>query len=393
MRIVRLHNFYQQAGGEDAVVASETKLLERHGHQVLSYHVHNDAISGMGKLTVAGKTIWNRQSYRDLRAFFAEHRPDIAHFDNTFPLISPAGYYAARDAGVPVVQTLHNYRLMCPVATFFRDGHVCEDCLGRDLPWPGVLHACYRNDRKTTAVAAAMLATHKLLRTYQDKVDLYIALTEFARRKYIEGGLPSARIVIKPNFVDEDPGAGSGDGGFALFVGRLTENKGVRVMLRAWQQVGGALPLKIAGTGPLQAEVEAASGSHGIEYLGRQPLERVMELMGQAVCLVFPSIWYEGMPRTIVESYAKGTPVIASRLGSMTELIEPGRTGFTFEAGNADELAAQLRRLAGDRTLAQSMRERARAIFLERYTAEENYRQLMAIYKRAMATQSAAARP
>src|SRR5262245_40071540 len=171
MRILLVHNFYQQAGGEDQVFADETKLLRDHGDAVEQFTVHNDAVQQMGRLALARRTVWNKDSYRALRDAVRAHHAEIVHFHNTFPLISPAGYKAAHDEGAAVVQTLHNYRLMCPTATFYRDGGVCEDCLGRSIPWPGIAHACYRDSRSASAVVAAMLTVHRARGTWQHAVD------------------------------------------------------------------------------------------------------------------------------------------------------------------------------------------------------------------------------
>ncbi len=196
MKIALVHNYYQQPGGEDEVFADEGALLEARGHQVVRYTAHNDRIAGMRAPVLAQVTVWNRAVYRELRAFIRKERPAVMHFQNTFPLISPASYYAARAEGVPVVQTLHNYRLLCPNALFFRDGHVCEDCLGKSIPWPGVAHACYRGSRTASGVVASMLSIHRALRTWTEMIDVYVVLSEFARQKFIEGGLPSEKIVV-----------------------------------------------------------------------------------------------------------------------------------------------------------------------------------------------------
>ncbi len=387
MRILVAHNYYQLRGGEAEIFETEANLLESHGHHVLRYTVHNDAINQMGALTAARAALWNQQVYEELRALLRDEQPDVVHFHNTFPLISPAAYYAARAAHVPVVQTINNYRLLCPKAFFFRNGRVCEDCLGRAVALPGIVHACYRDSRAASAAVAAMTAFHRARRTWADLIDVYVlALTEFAREKFIEGGLPAEKLVIKPNFVYPDPGPGTGDGGYALFVGRLSQEKGIRTMLAAWQQLDEPVPLKIVGDGPLAATVEAFAERHpAVSWLGRQPQEAVYELMGQATCLVFPSVWYEGLPRTIVESFARGTPVVASNLGAMSSLIEHGRTGLHFEPGNPQELAAAMQWIASHASSTRQMRREARATFEARYTAERNYRQLMDIYDAALA--------
>src|ERR1700681_312252 len=243
--VLSVHNFYRQPGGEDRVCADEAALLEQHGHTVVRYEEHNRRIAGAG-ISAAGSTVWSTRSFRRLRSVLREQACDVVHFHNTFPLISPAAYYAARAANVPVVQTLHNYRLICPAGTLLRDGAVCEECIGR-VPLPALVHGCYRGSRPATAAVAAMLVIHRVGGTWRRMVDAYIAPSEFARKKLIAGGLPAERIVMKPNFVAPHPGAGSGDGGYAFFAGRLSEEKGVRTLFQAWERLGTAIPLVVAG--------------------------------------------------------------------------------------------------------------------------------------------------
>jgi glycosyltransferase involved in cell wall biosynthesis len=387
VNIVLVHNFYQQPGGEDQVFADEASLLESHGHHVERFTVHNTSVESMGRLEIARKTIWNEQSARALAEVVRKSEAQVVHFHNTFPLISPAAYQAVRNEGAAVVQTLHNYRLMCPSATLFRDGHVCEDCVGRAIPWPAISHGCYRNSRSASAAVAVMLTVHRARGTYRDDVDAYIALTEFARSKFVESGLPPDRVFVKPNFVRPDPGpdlataAGAGAGQYAVFVGRLTADKGVSFLLKAWQNIGKQWPLKILCDGPLRPEVEAAASNPNIQYLGRKPLSEIYDIMGAACALVFPSLWYEGLPRTIVEALSKGTPVLASRLGSMPELVTHGVNGLLFEPGNEVDLAAQVAKVVANPT---QMRSGARQSFEEKFTAERNYPAMMAIYDIAL---------
>ena len=385
MKILLAHNYYQQAGGEDQCVAAEVAMLEARGHEVVRYHLHNDSIDGMSRLQLASRTVWSRSAYHELRELIRTHRPRVAHFHNTFPLISPAAYYAARAEGVPVVQTLHNFRLLCPNALFFRNGRVCEDCLGKAIPWPGVVHGCYRGSRTASAGVATLLTTHRALGTWRKAVDVYVALTEFSRRKFLEGGLPVDRVVVKSNFVDPDPGPGEGAGGYGVFVGRLSPEKGVETLLAAWKALGGRLPLKIVGDGPLSPVVrEAAAAGAGVEWLGSKPPPDVYDLIGGAMFLVLPSQCYENFPRVVVEAFAKGTPVIASGLGAMAEVVDHGRTGQHFEPGNAADLAAQVRRLLEDPLECSRMREAARGEYERKYTADSNYHTLLAIYERAL---------
>src|SRR5436190_17345829 len=198
MKVLVAHNYYQQAGGEDQCFAAEVDLLRANGQEVIEYRADNHAIDGMSRLSVAARTIWNRKTYREVRALIRDHRPQVAHFHNTFPLISPAAYYAARAERVGVIQTLHNFRLLCPNALFFRDGRVCEDCLGKSVPWPGVVHKCYRDSRSASAAVTTLLTVHRVLGTWHQAVDTYIALTETSRRKFVEGGLPVDKVVVKP---------------------------------------------------------------------------------------------------------------------------------------------------------------------------------------------------
>jgi glycosyltransferase involved in cell wall biosynthesis len=380
------HNFYQQPGGEDRSFAAEAEALRAGGHELTEYVVHNDSIHAMGRAGVAARTLWNRDAYRELRALIRRTRPEVAHFNNTFPLISPAAYYAARAEGVPVVQSLRNYRLLCANALFFRDGRVCEDCLGKSVPWPAVVHACYRDSRAGSATVSAMLTAHRAARTWTSMVDVYVALTNFARRKLVEGGLPDERMVVKPNFVHPDPGPGDGRGGYVLFVGRLSAEKGLRTLLAAWELMGArnAPPLKIVGDGPMAADVAAACRSlPNVQWLGAQSPTETYRIMGEAAALALTSEWYEPFGRVAVEAFATGTPVIASKMGAMTELIDPGRTGVLFAPGNARDLADAVTQLFADKTTLARMRAEVRKEFLAKFTASQNLRQMLAIYERA----------
>ena len=385
MKILAVHNRYQRPGGEDQVFVDETALLESRNHRVLRYEVHNDQVKQVNRLTLAKDTVWNTSAYRELGALIRRERPDVVHFHNTLPLVSPAGYYAARAEGVPVIQTLHNYRLLCPVALFFRDGGVCEDCMGKAVPWPGVVHRCYRGSLAASGVIATMLTIHRALRTWTEMVDVYVALTEFARNKFIEGGLPARKIVVKPNFVAPDPGRGQGGGGYALFVGRLAAEKGTGTMLAAWDRLGTRIPLKIVGDGPLRDRVvEAAARQSNVEWLGHRPVEEVHALMGKADMLVFPSEWYETFGRVAVEAFAAGTPVIAANIGAVAELVEHGRTGLEFRPGDPEDLVTQVEWAMSHPAELRRMRDEVRAEFEAKYTAERNYRALMEIYEAAL---------
>ena len=379
MRVLIAHNTYQHRGGEDMVVESEIALLRSHGNEVFEYRRDNSEITGMSKPLLAVNTIWSSRTVDEMVRLIAEFRPDVIHAHNTLPLVSPALYWAAERAGVPVVQTLHNFRLMCLSAMFLRDGKVCEDCLGK-LPWRGVARKCYRGSATQSAVLAGMLVLHRGLGTYRNKVARYIALTDFCRRKFIEGGLEAERIVVKPNFVgfpvpENIPRQG------LLFVGRLSVEKGIKTLVQAVQQLPNP-GLRVAGDGP---EAHLLEGVAGITRLGNLTGDAVRHEMSGALALVLPSIWYENFPRTIVEAFACGLPVIASRIGALADLVRDGGTGLLFEPGNPRDLADKMAWALTHPEQMMEMGRKARVQFEAEFSAEVNYRLLMDIYAGVLA--------
>jgi glycosyltransferase involved in cell wall biosynthesis len=379
MRILIAHNAYQHRGGEDTVVESEIALLRSHGHAVETYFRSNDDVSSMPSLALVRQTLWSSRTTHDLADRINDFRPDIIHVHNTLPLISPSLYWAAERARVPVVQTLHNFRLMCLNAMFLREGRVCEDCLGH-LPWRGVARKCYRGSGAASAVLAGMLTLHRGLGTYRNKVARYIALNDFCRRKFIEGGLPAERIAVKPNFVNWVEALplpeGEGERQGLLFVGRLSVEKGVSTLARAAALLPDA-GLRVAGEGP---EAALLDGVAGVTRLGSQPGEVVRREMNSAVALVIPSIWYENFPRTIVEAFACGLPVIASRIGALAGIVRDGETGLLFEPGNPRDLADKMTWALTHPGQMAEMGRKARVQYEAEFSAEVNYRQLMEIY-------------
>lgn len=394
MKILLCHNHYQLPGGEDEVFADEAALLESHGHQVIRFTLHNDDIERMNRISVAMKAIWNRDVYGRVRRLIRRERPDLMHCTNSFPLISPAAASAARIENVPVVQSLHNYRMMCANSLLMRDGRVCDACVAKTVPWNAVIHGCYRGSRIGSAVVASMIGVHRAMKTWQKSVTFFVTPTRFARARFIEAGLPAERIGVKPNFVSRDTGTDDGGGGYALFVGRLSEEKGIETLLDAWQRQPAAPKLVIVGDGPLAERVRrAAALDSRIEWRGRVPSHEVGEVMGRATCVVLPSICYETFGRTIIEAYMKGTPVVASNLGAMAELVRPGETGFLAAPGDAESLAAAVRRFDQMPSADYArLRAAARQEFEEKYTAERNYGMLLAMYSRLVNASSPAQR-
>jgi len=396
LKIISVHNRYLQPGGEDQVFESEARLLTECGHQVTQVQEQTTYPDGLvKKIGVALDCVWSMRWYREFRNLLQKSRPDVVHIHNFFPLISPSIYYACRREGVPVVQTLHNYRLLCSSAEFYRDGKVCEECLHHGLR-RGIRYGCYQGSKLGTSALVLMLAVHRRARTWNNLVDCYVALTEFARDKMIEGGLQADRIRVKPNFVLPDPGSretGSqeGSGGYALFVGRLVQAKGVLSMMKAWEQMPLNIPLKIAGDGPCREQVESAlkrGEMPSVTYLGRLSRPDTLATMKKARFLIFPSEWYEGFPVTIAESFACGVPVICSRLGSMQEIVADGRTGLHFQQGDADDLVRKVQWAWDHPDEIDAMGRRARQEFEKKYTAQRNIEMLEEIYEFAMASRN-----
>ena len=395
-RVLLVHNRYQQGGGEDTVFEEEGALLERHGHRVERLVVDNDAIEterGLrGQLQLAIGTVWSRDAVRLVTDRLVAMRANVMHVHNTLPLLSPAVHVAARRLGIASVQTLHNYRLSCPAATFFRDGAPCEDCRGKTVTWPAVLHSCYRGSATASAAVTAMLAVHRVRRTWTRDVTAFIALTAFAKDRLLSAGLPPGRVVVKPNFLGFDPGPPETDGEGYLYVGRLSPEKGIDTLLEGWRELASAVTLpftatlRIGGVGPLEGQVhEAAAAVPSIVPLGRLDQGQVIEELQAARALIVPSLWYEGCPLVVIEAFAAGRPVIASSLGSLKEMVTDRVTGLLIDPGDKHALANAVRWAEEHPTEMIRMGEAARAEYLNRYTADVNYRQLAAIYTAASA--------
>jgi glycosyltransferase involved in cell wall biosynthesis len=383
MKILMVHNSYQQHGGEDVVFDAERELLSARGHQLFLYKRHNDEIKHYGlieKASLSLRTLWAWDSLAEMRELIRHGQPDVAHFHNTFPLISPAAYYACREAGIPVVQSVHNARLICPAATFHRDGKVCVDCLGKKIAWPAIFHGCYHKSRMETGIVAGMLAFHSYLKTWDRLVDTYVVFSDFYRRTFVDAGFPAEKITVKPHFVAADPGQGHLSHDYALFVGRLAPEKGVLTLLEAWSRLK-AVPLKICGQGPLMPQLNSVPN---MELLGHHGGQELRELFQGARFLVWPSEGYnETFGLVAIEAFACGIPVIASRIGVMAEIVRHGSTGLHFNPGDPNDLAAKVEWAWANPKEIARMGNTARVEYEQKYTADHNYEILMRIYHQA----------
>jgi glycosyltransferase involved in cell wall biosynthesis len=389
MNILVIHNLYQQPGGEDVVVDQETRLLQRNGHNVTVYRRSNEELSHLSlreRLGLIKRIVSASDSKLAIRRLIRELHPDLVHVHNTFLMVSPSVYEACHEEDVPVVQTLHNFRLLCPAATFFRDDGPCEDCVTHNL-WHSVRHACYRDSRVISGAVAFMLQAHRSRQTWDRKIDSYIAISGFLREKFVKAGFPANKITVKPNFVDPDPGRRTHLGDHALFVGRLTPEKGLWTLVEAWERLPSAVRLVIVGDGPmrpqLQAEV-ARKGLTNIHFASRLRREETYDALKKAAFLIVPSTWYETFGLVVAEAFACGTPVLGSRIGALREMVEDQVTGLHFAPGDPDDVAKKVAWASEHAPEMAAMGKAARRAYEGRYTADANYPLLMNIYASAI---------
>jgi glycosyltransferase involved in cell wall biosynthesis len=389
MKILLVHNKYQQSGGEDVVFEQEKELLLSKGHLVIEYVRSNNEIADFGilkKIHLVKRMLWASDSYKDLKKLIRTEHPEVAHFHNTFPLVSPSAYYACKEQGIPVVQTLHNYRLLCPRADFYRGNYICEECLRQGNFLPSLRHRCYHKNLLHTAGVASIIMYHRLRHTWENKIDIFIALTEFSKAKFIQGGIPAEKICLKPNFVFSDPGRKSGTGDYVAFAGRFSPEKRTEILFSAWKELTD-IPLYIAGGGPelekIRKKIEELNISN-VKLIGRLPREEIFQYLKSSRFLVFPSAWYETFGMTIIEAFAVGLPVIASRLGSMKEIVQDNVTGLHFNPGDSKDLAEKVKYAWSHPDKMLEMGKNARREYENSYMAERNYTLLMEIYQRAI---------
>ncbi|MGQ0813380.1 MAG: glycosyltransferase [Gemmatimonadota bacterium] len=379
--VLIVHVRYLQAGGEDIAFTEDSNLLRSHGHTVHELILSNEEMQRLRPLRAAATTIWSERGRAMIAQAASGFSADVVHFHNTFPLLSPAVYSAARQTGAAVVQTLHNYRLVCPGALLMRNGAPCEDCVGRHA-WRSAVHRCYRDSAAASAAVSAMLTVHRARGTWQNDVDAYICLTDFAREKFTSGGLPAAKLHIKANTVANGDGIAEGERTHFLYAGRLSPEKGVQFLVRAWKDQRIPHRLIVVGDGPLESAIRAEAPSN-VEVLGRRTRAEVLALMAGAIGVMLPSFCYESFPLVILEAFSRGVPVIGSRLGALASIVEDGKSGLLVPVGDANGVAAAVATLTAPERWTTFSRYAA-ATFETRYSRELNYRTLRGIYAAAL---------
>ena len=391
MKVLLVHSFYrsENPSGENRVYHDELTLLEANGIEVRSFTRKSDDMLRLGPaaaLLGALSTPWNPRAARLLRQEVDRFRPDVVHVHNTFPWISPAIFHAVGRRAARVL-TLHNYRLFCPAAIPVRQAHLCTECIDQRSVWPALRHACYRNSRVATLPLAAGVALHRALGTWTHEVDAFITLSEFQRRLMVGAGLPAEKVHIKPNFVAGNPPVVDWDqrGNYAIFVGRLSSEKGLRTLLQAWRQWGAGAPeLRIVGDGPMRAELEAEAAGSSIRFLGRLENGATRAQIGAARLLIMPSEWIETFGLALAEAFAFGTPVAVSDIGPLSTIARDGQEGVVFPPGDAPRLLHTVRRAWNDPELLRRLGGSARLAFETLYNEAANFRDLMQVYERAM---------
>jgi glycosyltransferase involved in cell wall biosynthesis len=392
VKILILHNRYRQPGGEDAVFRAEARLLASYGHSVETLEVDNE-IQGSNRLIgaaqLAAGTVWSWTSHARVADMCYRHQPDIVHVHNFWMRLSPSIHAACREMGVPSVQTLHNYRLLCTGASLLRDGKVCEDCVGK-TPWRGVARRCYQGSLPASLAVSAMATFHRMRGTWKKDASAFIALSSSARNKFIGGGLPASRVFVKPNFLFDhgEPRTRPSSSKTVLFVGRLAAEKGVSTLIDAWKGMPEDFQLRIIGDGPERFSLESQAARLGlnVKFEGHVEPASARGAMHESRCVVAPGIWQEPFGMTVIESFAAGRPVIASRLGAPAETIDHGRSGLLAIPGNASDLKCHLHTLLEDGAAADRMGANARHEYRTKYSPERNYSQLISIYEYVIAT-------
>lgn len=384
MNILIVHNRYQIPGGEDVSTTQQVALLRSGGHTVDLFEDSNDRIEVIGRARTAIRSVWSTEAHAEVTRRLTEGQFDVMHVQNLFPLHSPSVLYAAHALGVPTVMSLRNFRLVCPQGMLFRGGGICMECIGRPIAWPAIKYRCYRDSAAGSAVVATMTAGHRVAGTWRDAVDLFVAPSEFAAAVFIADGWDPDHIEVAPNFVHPDPGPGTGDGDYVLFAGRLTPEKGVRLILEAWRRELSHIPLRIVGGGAERnAVVAAAEDIDSIEYLGYRSTDEVSDLMAGARFVICPTVGVETFGRVALEAHARGTPVVASNMGGLAEIVERGHTGLLFEVGDHDSFVEAVTELWDAPATTRSMRAPARDRYLSHFASARSLDRWERLYRLA----------
>jgi len=384
MKVLLIHDFYQQYGGEDAAALAERRLLEEHGNEVTSYTRHNDEIKGYNlqdKIKFFSETIYSLRTKRELSSLVRTSRPDVAYIHNVFPLISPSVYHTLHSLKVPSLQVVHDFRFLCPQGQFYTNGHICERCKqGNYLN--AIRYRCHRDSYALSALYATSIGLSRLAGVLR-KISGFICLTEFAKLKLLEAGVSEDKLFIKPNFIDATQVSPCpGDGNYLVYLGRLSREKGLWTLVRAFEVLKEPL-LKIVGTGPLEAPLKAYVRERGItniEFVGFKDGVEKWELLKGSLLAVFPSEWYETFGLVALEAYAAGKPVVASDIGGLPYIVRNGKSGMLFQPGSAADLAEKVRYLIERPAEIQAMGRYGRQLVESEYGPDRAYMTLMGIF-------------
>jgi len=357
-------------------------LLLQSGMQVETYTRHNDELRDVPIFKLPFRTFYPKEALNELRVTLKREKPDIVHFHNIYYLISPFIYYLVQEYGIPVIQTLHNFRFFCLNGLLFRNGRICTDCIG-SLPWKGIVFKCFRNSYLYSMMLGAITFYHDLKKTFVKAIDGYIALTDFNKKLFIRAGLSEDKIYVKPNFFQNLGNNSTNDENYAIYLGRISEEKGVSILIKAWKRIKG-FRLLIIGDGPQRKKCEELAVEEkikNVEFCGRKTEKESMNILKKASFLILPSMWYEGFPMVIGEAFSAGKPVIGSNLGNIAEIVRHGETGLLFKPGDPDDLAEKVRWMIENKKERQRMGENAYQEYLDKYTPEKNFKMLMEIYE------------
>lgn len=388
MKVLILHNHYRERGGEDEVVCAEKKMLEHYGHDTALFSSSNDEIQHYSFIQksrfLLQESVWSSRYYKQVLELIVREKPDLAHIHNTFYLLSPSVYQACHEMNLPVIQTLHNYRFLCPIGTFYRDGKVCEECLdvGRSA---AVKHKCWQDSYLASWALTRIIDRFEEKKIFFDYVTKAVALSEFCKKKYVEAGFPEDKITVKPNFADIPSVSDVRKERHVVFVGRLAEYKGISTLIHAFKMNPG-IQLRMVGDGPMYQEIKKETRNiSNIQLLGRLPYEQTLGELAKAAFLIFPSSCYETFGKAVVDAFGCGTPVVVSDGGAARELVEDGRTGLIFRTDDVNELSDKIAWMDRHRDRMKEMGANARKVYEDKYTQERNYQQLMKVYQEALA--------